>query len=415
MQIANCKLRIANCRHAAESERTARNPQSEIRNPKSRPGVTLIELLVVILIISILAALVLGVAAVAGETARQAQTKHTVERMHTLLMEFYDSFKNRRVKLRATDATGAGIEQQISKLSNPASQRQALAEARLYATRELVLIEVPDRWCDVVLDDVGTANTGDDDPVPPANPVTKALAPVYLSARTELSNAYLRRYAGLVGRINTATGVANTAGDIKRNQGAECLYMIITMACGDGEARSLFKDSEIGDTDGDGAPEFLDGWGHPISFLRWVPGFDSQIQLNQNAIDQLLKGSAADKATATANIAKDHDPLDVYRRDPNAFRLVPLIYSPGRDESYGLVSDPGELIWRGRNSPPQLLTIGNNPNAKSQYITFPILDPYQLRGTPPAYIGTDIHIADPANFPDATATDNIHNHMLGLR
>ncbi len=56
--------------------------------------------------------------------------------------------------------------------------------------------------------------------------------------------------------------------------------MIVTLACGDGEAKTLFKESEIGDTDGDGAPEFLDGWKHPISFLRWAPGFDSQIQLN---------------------------------------------------------------------------------------------------------------------------------------
>ncbi len=62
--------------------------------------------------------------------------------------------------------------------------------------------------------------------------------------------------------------------------------MIVTLACGDGEAKTLFKESEIGDTDGDGAPEFLDGWKHPISFLRWAPGFDSQIQLNLNTLNR---------------------------------------------------------------------------------------------------------------------------------
>ena len=67
-----------------------------------------------------------------------------------------------------------------------------------------------------------------------------------------------------------------------KNQSAECLYMIVINACGDGEAKTLFSESTIGDTDGDGAPEFLDGWGHPISFLRWAPGFVSDIQLNVN-------------------------------------------------------------------------------------------------------------------------------------
>ena len=49
-------------------------PRSLLPLPARRRGVTLIELLIVMLIISILAALVLGVAAVAMETARQAQS-----------------------------------------------------------------------------------------------------------------------------------------------------------------------------------------------------------------------------------------------------------------------------------------------------------------------------------------------------
>src|SRR5215218_6446592 len=71
---------------------------STIRHRPLR-GVTLIELLVVILIIGLLAALVLGVAAVAGETAREQHTKHVVQRLHTLLMDYYSTFKTRRVRL----------------------------------------------------------------------------------------------------------------------------------------------------------------------------------------------------------------------------------------------------------------------------------------------------------------------------
>src|SRR5437660_11746815 len=104
------------CQNFGVALRASCDPQPSTLNPQlSRRGVTLIELLVVILIISILAALVLGVAAVAGETARQAQTKHIVERLHTLLTEFYGTFKTRRVKLNpAVEKAIADLPQTVS-------------------------------------------------------------------------------------------------------------------------------------------------------------------------------------------------------------------------------------------------------------------------------------------------------------
>jgi hypothetical protein len=235
------------------------------------------------------------------------------------------------------------------------------------------------------------------------------LAPFYLKERTALANVYLRRYAGLVGRTNSITGKPNTASDIKSNQGAECLYMFITLACGDGEARSLFKEADIGDTDGDGAPEFLDGWGHPINFLRWAPGFDSQIQLNANSLQKNDNTLATYWTTAAA---KDHDPFDVFRRDPFAYRLVPLIYSPGRDESYGLVSDTNYVTWE-----PTGLASTMTFSTSAPYITYPVLNPFAqpLTAVPPAYMGTSLHLADPATYPDETSTDDVHNHLLGQR
>lgn len=71
----------------------------------ARSGVTLVELLITMLIISILAALVLGVAAVAGQTAKEAHTRHMIARLHTLVMEQYDTYKNRRVRLNAAVET----------------------------------------------------------------------------------------------------------------------------------------------------------------------------------------------------------------------------------------------------------------------------------------------------------------------
>ena len=45
----------------------------------------------------------------------------------------------------------------------------------------------------------------------------------------------------------------------------KCLYMIVSLGFVDElGGRDLFNESSIGDTDGDGFPEFLDAWGTPI-------------------------------------------------------------------------------------------------------------------------------------------------------
>jgi prepilin-type N-terminal cleavage/methylation domain-containing protein len=339
-----------------------------------RRGLTLVELLITILIISILAGLILGVAALAGETAREAHSRHVVTRLHNLLAAHHNTYKTRRVRLRSK------VEQAINNMSATSAQKgRALAQARLYALREMMLIEMPDRWSDVVLNSVGST----------------AFVPVYLNDRTDLSNVYLRRYNNLLVRTNAITGATNTIAEIRENQGAECLYLVITLATGDGEARSLFGESTIGDTDGDGAPEFLDGWGHPIEFLRWAPGFDSLIQINANTLSGNPPENVRDNEPWEAAARGDHDPFDIFRVDPAAFRLVPLVYSAGRDEELGIDPVPAHVTWRGvANSGATF----NPPGPK--------LSPYQKVGSPAAYLGTAI---------DATATDNVHNHLLGLR
>lgn len=234
-------------------------------------------------------------------------------------------------------------------------------------------MDMPDRWSDVLLAAVG--NTPQ--------------APLYTAQRTELSNNYLRRYSALLIRVNSISGATNTAAEIKANQSAECLYMMVMLATGDGEARSLFGENDIGDTDGDGAPELLDGWGHPISFLRWAPGFNSQIQLNLNELTNSMTVDEANKA-----VAGDHDPFDLFRAQLKAYRLVPLIYSRGRDDSAGIVTNDDDVTWRP--------TANVSVNSAPPYLQ-PQLDPYFAMSN---ILGTTI---------DETATDNVHNHLLGQR
>ena len=66
-------------------------------------------------------------ASVAGETARKAQTRLTVQRLHKLMMEHYDTYKTRRVKVRQAVIDGIN-----AKSWSAARKGQAKAAARLY-------------------------------------------------------------------------------------------------------------------------------------------------------------------------------------------------------------------------------------------------------------------------------------------
>jgi prepilin-type N-terminal cleavage/methylation domain-containing protein len=381
-------MQSENCRTAADRVLIA-SPLPAPRSPLSRRGVTLIELLVVIMIIGLLAALVLGVASVAGESARERHSQHMIGRLHTLLTEYCDTFKTRRVRLNPV------LEAQIDSSNLSAAEKgKAKAQARLYALRELLVTEIPDRWSDVLLNAVPTANAGTS---------STPLFPLYLDStgaggaygRSTVSGAFLRRYIQVAKNAVTSDQVVA----LTDNQGAECLYMIITMAAGDGEARTLFGENCIGDTDGDGAPEFLDGWGHPINFLRWAPGFESQIQLDANVLATSLRNVTTNNTLWTTAAAGDHDPYDMFRMDPLAFRLVPLVFSGGRDETFGIRLVKPHVTWRGVANPTVL------PNS------LPLLQPYALVQDPDD--ATQVFLGTPNS--DGTATDNVHNHMLGKR
>ena len=168
-------LRIENIgtsRHAGAPAR------SSLLAPRScRSGFTLVELLITIMIIGILAAMILGVAAVAGNTAREAKTRNMIARLHTLLMQQADTYKTRRVKVKSTTLD-------IINGLPGAKRGESLATLRLYALREMMLMEMPDRWSDVLLAAVPSSPTG----------VNDAANPTYLEGRTDLENIYLRRY-----------------------------------------------------------------------------------------------------------------------------------------------------------------------------------------------------------------------------
>lgn len=331
---------------------------------RQRRAVTLIELLITITIIAILSAAFLGASRSAMEHANAARTKTTIAKINGLLMERWASYATRRVPID-TSGLGGG---------------QALAWARLDATRTLMMLEMPSRWSDILGDTIANRP-----------PTVSGSAPSITLQRTggattygpidllypPLTRAYLRRYDSLDNSDLDA---------IRFNQGAECLYMTIMLATGDGEARTLFSQQDIGDTDNDGAPEFLDGWGRPISFLRWPAGFISDLQTTQlQTATNLIDG----------NPDTDHDPFDHFRRDLVAFRVTPLIYSSGSDGISDLNSVPGQT-----NAPFYTNTPG----------VIVDLNVYPTNGDGHRMIGLQRDSPD-APDGDDNSLDNIHNHL----
>ena len=190
-------------------------------------GFTLVELLITITIIGILAGISLGALGAARETARASKTKSTIVKLDRIVMAKYESYRTRRVPV---DTSGM----------RPIDA----ARVRLDAIRDLIRMEMPERWNDVLNGPVNFA--------PGLEPVHSIAAPCIVAA--------------------VSAEVQQQQPDATEFGPAECLYMFVTT---DPEARAQFNESEIGDADGDGWPEFHDGWDRPIMFLRWAPEFTS--------------------------------------------------------------------------------------------------------------------------------------------
>lgn len=265
-------------------------------SPNARRGFTLVEIAVVLVILSILGSLMLAGLNVARARSKADKTRLTLSKISSVINTHSDSYLERSVPLLGTT-------------------RVQLATSRLVNRRILQVYEMPDCWPDVMN---GVAA------------VTGVSATVPLYART----GTVRGYAAYKQAINPSL----------TNQSAECLYMIVARSGFDPYAIEQFRNDEIGDTDNDGAMEFLDHWGRPIIFLRWAPGFSpySDVQI--------------------PNATTNHDPMDTERVDATAYALIPLIVSGGDDGLTGLEITTGGWLPLSLES---IVTSGSNAGAPS--------------------------------------------------
>jgi len=217
----------------------------------ARRGFTLVELLITISIVGIMASMILFALFQSQETAKAHRTRALITKLNTIIMRRYDEYRTRRVPIQFNP----------TELANP----KLMARMRMEGLRDLMRMEMPDRWTDVLR--------------PPAAPFNRpAIAPPAAFL------AYQAKWAAITGATtigpyeydpNSSVSVSK-----EEHQSAECLYMIVmgTLAQ-EGDSRDTFTAKDVGDVDNDGFPEFVDAWGQPIRFLRWAPGLTSGIQV----------------------------------------------------------------------------------------------------------------------------------------
>tara|TARA_Y100001960_G_scaffold274709_1_gene303822 strand:- start:108 stop:668 length:561 start_codon:yes stop_codon:yes gene_type:complete len=185
--------------------------------------------------------------------------------------------------------------------------------------------------------------------------------------------------------------------------------ILATIQDGDTNGLDFFREHEKGDIDGDGMPEILDGWGQPIDFIRWAPGFvgvaASTIQFGDRSLE-------IDNDSGTGN-GDSFDPLKVDPRwrdtkplnDP--FSLFPLVYSSGSDGRAGIAH--GRKIQD--DNTKRLVGTGGDPSKNHFCITHHTKYP----NDPYYHYGNNDLVPEGSITTRNDFIDNISNHMLEAR
>jgi prepilin-type N-terminal cleavage/methylation domain-containing protein len=301
-------------------------------------GFTLIELLVVMAIIALLSAALLVALTELQASTKKGRCQQQIKKIDQLIMRHWNQLLHKPLAI------------QFNSLGPTPSQLNINARKLqiLIARRELMRLEMPDRITDIT-----------DNPV---------VFPGGFQMQLPATTATFRR------KVAYNATIGNTWNE--QNQGAECLYLILSvMQDRDSSALDFFFPGEIGDTDSDGMPEILDGFGQPIGFLRWAPGISARTGIDlrwglagndddgdgtddngseagygddYRSRSDIQKVNAADSPDATDMGAADYRLFDTNpSNDP--FNLFPLIMSAGRDGSfgtYGFGANPGVAGFR---------------------------------------------------------------------
>jgi hypothetical protein len=346
--------------------------------------------MVTMAIIAILGAAMAYAVAGAQQSANVAKTRALIAKLHALVMQKYESYRTRRLPISIPPMVldPSGPPNTKDSAGNPIpipTPARAIAMVRCDAMRQLMRMEMPERWTDVIDDPVlitvqkpgnppGTASPGAYLDIASATPdgkggYTGGNPAVVAMQRPSSSLAYLAAYSAAYGATKSGQDPPPVALD---QQSAKCLYLMITMGMDDPDILENFFQQDIAILDAQGAKAFVDAWGNSIRYWRWAPGFVSPLQPDapapgSSAQDQRMRDQtdptgiygSPQPGTLIVNPATTSQTSGPGRIGGNTFALYPLILSAGPDGYPDLVGSwfgTGQFHYASTNPP-------NNPFA----------------------------------------------------
>lgn len=412
---------------------------------------TLIEVLVVVAIIGIMAAMITTAVRGVTTTANIARTRSIIATVDSVIQDQYESYKNRPLPVSIPDFSAPGQSRTDRLAANTTSTHAVVdfeilpaesARIRLNMLRDLQRMEMPDRVADVrepgatglaALNEPAAIRGSASRVVEVVDPMDPDFGNIFRSnVKSERVQLPISWYGSastsdakdVPSRLATYFERSSPAWTVE-NQGAECLYLIMSTSFVAGApAIELIPTSYIGDTDGDGMLEILDGWKRPLGFIRWPVGFaDPNLSIDTSIPDDfdLMRtdfGFLSDPAVpAFANV-----------EEPWSMR--PLIVSAGVDGEFGIsfdaVNDGGSvtnftyrpganaMTWPVNDSSMGSVASGERGGRSAPYI---FVDPYlrQFRlanasGLVPGSPLTGSNASD-ARAQDEARSDNLTNYQ----
>lgn len=319
---------------------------------QSNAGFTLVELLVVMVVIGIMGSMITVAVQGVTQSARASRTRTIIGLIDSVIQEKYDSYKYRSLPVEIpTTAYTTGITGPTLSFEVLGSEA---ARVRLNMIRDLQRMEMPDRYSDfqgttwAPASIYGSADrvmidTSDIDG--DLDTTELILTRKYKAQRSPFMMSWFSSSAppSLVGAYRARV----TSGATNEFQSAECLYLILATSYSAGTpAIDAIPTSNIGDIDGDGMFEILDGWGYPIGFIRWPVGYDDpngvidvttpdEFDLFRSDFYYTISPTPTPSSTAVLPAVNVNAGTT-----PAPWAMRPLIISPGEDGEYGITFDP---------------------------------------------------------------------------
>ncbi|MDR2345853.1 MAG: prepilin-type N-terminal cleavage/methylation domain-containing protein [Planctomycetaceae bacterium] len=284
------------------------------------PAFTLIELMVVTVIIALLAALAATAYFGAMQSAREVKTIGTIAKLDSAITEIYEGYEFQYEHIE--DLLDSGSRNTFN------TAISTMDDAAITRIKRLLM-------CDLMRMEM------------PSNREEVNESPRPIPGGYSLELPVVQR---VYHEILSRNSARDSTIPIPETQSAELLFLIITNLYP--EALENFTASEIGDTDGNGLSEFIDGWGRPIAFLRFAPGFagsDRQPDLSRISginvstslniiadLQNITVPSSDPPITVLDKIINQwQDPFDPEMINRESWFLYPVIVSAGRDGNFG--------------------------------------------------------------------------------